>query len=45
MKHPHYESDAAKQPREARERAELEAQAYLTAQRQRPQPRRIWHTH
>jgi hypothetical protein len=44
MKHPHYESDAARQRREARERAEQEAIAYLAAQRSRPQPRRVWHS-
>jgi hypothetical protein len=43
MKHPHYETDAARQRREARERAEDEARAYLLAQRSKPQPRRIWH--
>jgi len=43
LAHPYYESDGAKQRREARERAEAEAQAYLAAKRAQPTPRRIWH--
>lgn len=43
LAHPHYETAAAQQRREARERAERDAQAYLAAQRDRPQPRRVWH--
>jgi hypothetical protein len=45
MKHIHYETDAARQRREAREAAEREAQAYLAhraAQRAHP-PRRVLH--
>lgn len=45
MKHTHYETAAAQQRREARERAEREALAYLVhraAQRANP-PRRILH--
>jgi len=45
MKHTHYETAAAQQRREARERAERDAQAYLAAKRQRDSnpPRRVWH--
>jgi len=45
MKHPHFETAAAQQRREARERAELDAQAYLALKRQRDSnpPRRVWH--
>ncbi len=45
VRHPHYETDAARQRREAREAAEREAQAYLAhraAQRNNP-PRRVLH--
>jgi hypothetical protein len=45
MNHPHYETAAAQQRREARERAEREAQAYLAhrAAQAKHQPRRVWH--